>query len=219
MEGGKSVIGMPGMPGMLGIPIDRLKVGEIYTIEVPRVTAVRNSLIAAGKPVECGNQKFSGITFGKYMGTIVEIIENEDPGYIENDEDPYGYYTDWSEIYFSIRNFFGPIDDNYNGLRDKNVQLLGEITFLRFMRPFNFDPWHRNVLLENVSSWQKSRKWRSGRCHPINIPLEIAINDMVFYKRVDTVERALCDIFQHFCGLYNLDVIGEIISHMTPQQV
>ena len=210
---------MEGVIGMPSIPVDRLRVGEMYTIEVPRVTAARTYLLAAGKPAECDRQKFSGITFGKYLGTIMEIIENEDPGDIENDEDPYGYYTDWSEIYFSIRNFFGPIDDNYNGPRDKNVHLLGEVTFLRFMRPSNFDPWHRNVLLENVSSWQKSRKWRSGRCHPINIPREIAIEDMLFYKRVDTVERVLCDIFQHFCGSYNLDVVGEIISHMYPQQV
>ena len=210
---------MEGVIGMPSIPVDRLRVGEMYTIEVPRVTAARTYLLAAGKPAECDRQKFSGITFGKYLGTIMEIIENEDPGDIENDEDPYGYYTDWSEIYFSIRNFFGPIDDNYNGPRDKNVHLLGEVTFLRFMRPSNFDPWHRNVLLENVSSWQKSRKWRSGRCHPINIPREIAIEDMLFYKRVDTVERVLCDIFQHFCGSYNLDVVGEIISHIYPQQV
>lgn len=210
---------MEGVIGMPSIPVDRLRVGEMYTIEVPRVTAVRTSLLAAGKPAECDRQKFSGITFGKYLGTIMESIENEDPGDIENDDDPYGDYTDWSKIYFVISNFFGPIDNNYNEPRDKNVHLLGEVTFLRFMRPSNFDPWHKNVLLKNVSSGQKSRKWRSDRCHPINIPREIAMEDMLFYKRVDTVERALCDIFQHFCGSYNLDVVGEIISHMYPQQV
>lgn len=214
MEGVESVIGMP------RIPIDSFEVGVMYTIEVPSVTASKENLKAAGLPAECGGKKFSGITFGRYMGLINETIENEDPGEDENDDDPYGEEgSDWPEIYFSIHNFFGPVDDNYYGPRDKNVHLLGPVTFLKFMRPPNFDPWYRNVLLENVTSWQKSRKWRSGRCHPINIPLEIAINDMVFYKRVNTVERALCDIFQHFCGLYNLDVVREIISHMYPQQV
>lgn len=218
MEGVEAVI------GRARISINRLKVGEIYTIEVPRVTAVRHALIAAGKLAKCGGKKFSGITVGRYLGYTVETIENEDPGDIENDEDededPYGDEgSDWSKIYFSIHNFFGPIDDNYDGPHDKNVHLLGEVTFLQFIRPSNFDPWHRNVLLENVTSWQKSRKWRSSRCHQIDIPREIAIEDMVFYKRVDNVERALCCIFQHFYGFYNLDVVGEIISHMSPQQV
>ena len=211
---------MEGVIGMPSIPVDRLKVGEMYTIEVPRITAARTYLLAAGKPAECDRQKFSGITFGKYLGSTVKIIENENPGYIENDDDPYGDKgSDWFERYFSIRNFFGPIGNNYNEFRDKDVYLIGKVTFLRFMRPSNFDPWYKNVLLDNVRSWQKSRKWRSGRCHQINIPREIAIEDMLFYKRVDTVERALCDIFQHFCGSYNLDVVGEIISHMYPQQV
>lgn len=165
----------------MAINVNDLVVGTTYKIEVPKVTAVCNAIIRSGKAPECGGEMFMSYTFGVYLGTKTETIkdnEPEDPKSDESeDDDPYGEMgSDWYTTVFSIHNYKDAADG------DKNVRLSGEVTFLQFMRTPDFNPWHRNVLLSNVSSWQKSRKWRSSRSHAIDIPKEIALEDMVFYE-------------------------------------
>ena len=126
----------------------------------------------------CGGKEFSSFTVGVFVGQTVEDEnpDGEDPdGEDPDGEDPDGNWSDWSKAYFSIHNYNGPDD------QDKNVLLSGTVTYLHFQMTSDFDPWDRNVLLSNVTSWQKSRKWRPSRCHEIYIPVAIAAEDMVFY--------------------------------------
>lgn len=184
---------------MCEINNNNLSIGIEYRIEVP-----------GHRP---GDTISNGLTFGTYLGKSVFEDENNSIDDIEDFEDfdnyqEYDEFDNRNEYLFIINND----NDNNTNTNTKIEKIKHGTTLLKFIRPESFNPWGKNIVLDNVTNFLIQRKWRPSRSRYLEIPDYIAQEYLQFYEKVDTEERALDSIFKQF-GVYQPQLSYMITSY------
>ena len=200
------------------INLDKLIINKNYRIEVPSVENTRTILLNSGKTKK--EVKFNGITLGTYLGKSIYEDEDEDEDELLDENeipveyDEYDEYDNKSDYLFVINNFEINNTTNNTNIRtiDKIEKIKNGTVLLKFIRPETFDPWGRNILLDNVTQFTIQRKWRPSRSRFLEIPDYIANQYLEFYEKVNTEERVLDTIFKQF-GIYQPELSYMITNH------
>jgi hypothetical protein len=165
------------------ISVENLKIGTEYIIEVTALEEYRQLQINAGE-----NPDWNSFTFGEYLGK--EIVDN--PDYLPEDDEDYRVEL------FVIKGA-------------DNIKIKHGMSVLRFMRPKNFDPWGRNIVMDNVVHWINDRKWRPKRQRELEIPEDSAKELLSFYEKKNTETLAMSDVFNQSYGV-NAPHIAKMIT-------
>ena len=161
--------------GLERVPVGELEPGKHYWIVAPTV----DEFLDKKRP---GTHCFTvGVYERQILNTYTEPTD-EEKAEIEEDADS-DYPDDWSSELFCIK--------NGKKAGDLLVRMIGDVAVHRFiMLPTFYHPWD-NSMLQNVTSWHISRKWRPSRMYSIDIPEEAAVNHLEFYTPAGSIVHDL----------------------------